>query len=183
MRASPPWAASRNGKPPWPRLRGWSAGALQSDSAEIYGLQSCLVCSCESALFGLKPELSEVPNSMGWVHLLCSHCGLLQCITSRRMGSATAILSEVEPGCHRLSPTGKAMQLLESMPARQVVPNAFIMGAAAAACREAKGCVVQPPWWFLILRGSICLYTHKCDQICVRLCIYALLQCRRYSIV
>ena len=34
------------------------------------------------------------------------------------------------------------MQLLESMPARQVVPNAFIMGAAAAACREAKGCTV-----------------------------------------
>ena len=34
------------------------------------------------------------------------------------------------------------MQLLESMPARQVVPNAFIMGVAAAACREAKGCTV-----------------------------------------
>ena len=60
------------------------------------------------------------------------------------MGSAvnfsTVEVQPVEPSW--LSPfmTGKAMQLLESMPARQVVPNAFIMGAAAAACREAKGC-------------------------------------------
>ena len=31
---------------------------------------------------------------------------------------------------------GKAMQFLEAMPSRKVAPNAFVLGAAAAACWE-----------------------------------------------
>jgi hypothetical protein len=144
-RASPPWAASRNGKLLWPRLRGWSAGALQSrwDSAQIYGLQSCLVCiSCfctfwtqSTAQRGAKFHGMSSPSvlslRLAQVHHFQVH-GECNCESFNGWGRA------------QLAPfmTGKAMQLLESMPARQVVPNAFIMGAAAAACREAKGCTV-----------------------------------------